>query len=101
MDPLEFADPKVRQAWIEEKNMQVFQMRDPTRDERRIDLFVQEPIPFSDLWERAKIDTGGVAVRIAAIEHLIELKRRAGRAKDLDDIEVLEELQRRGLTDDE
>jgi predicted nucleotidyltransferase len=56
---------------------------------------VQEPFPFDAAWSRATIaDLGDVKVPVASIEDLIALKRAAGRPKDLEDIRVLEAIER-------
>lgn len=91
VDALDFADPQKRSAWISEKNMLVFQMRDPSDDFRKVDLFVKEPIPFSELWDRSVVKTlQTTEVRVCSIDDLIRLKREAGRHIDLSDIEALE-----------
>ncbi len=61
-----------------------------------VDLFVESPIPFDELWARA--DVFGLAttrVRVAAIPDLIRMKRLAGRPQDAIDIEALERIARR------
>jgi hypothetical protein len=91
---LDFADPEKRRVWIEEKNMLVFQMIDPHDARRSVDLFVQNPIPFEELWARStllRIDD--VIVHVAAIDDLITMKRQAGRPQDLADIEELTRLK--------
>jgi hypothetical protein len=94
VDPRDFADPSVRARWIAEKNMRVFSFRDPIDDLRRVDLFVEEPVPFDSLWERAiLLPLERTTVRVASIRDLIEMKREAGRPLDLDDIEDLETIQ--------
>ena len=41
------------------------------------------------------VNLRGVTVKVASIEHLVRMKRQAGRAQDLLDIERLQELQQR------
>ena len=73
----------------------VFSMTDPDDPVRRVDLFVKSPFPFEDFWARAvEVQLEGIRVRIAAIDDLIAMKRSAGRAQDLIDVEVLESIQR-------
>ena len=94
VDPLEFADPAVRSAWIRDKGMRVFSLWDPAEPMREVDLFVTHPIPFEQLWNRAEtvtLDT--TTARIASIEDLIALKRIAGRPQDVADIEALEAIR--------
>jgi hypothetical protein len=94
----DFADPTVRKRWIDEKGMRVFSLWDPKNPLREVDLFVEHPVPFQELWDRSElVELGGSRVRIASIPDLIFLKRLAGRAQDLQDIEALEAiLQRKG-----
>ncbi len=89
----DFADPAIREGWIRDKGMMVFQMySDKVR--ATIDIFVQYPLDFDALWnEGTKIELTGTSLRIASIEHLIAMKRNAGRPQDLIDIEKLEILQ--------
>lgn len=93
--PEDFADPDVRSSWKQERGMLVFSMVDASDPLRAVDVFVDEPIPFEDLYERAGgVDLGGITVRVASIQDLISLKRAAGRPQDDADIEALEEIRR-------
>jgi predicted nucleotidyltransferase len=90
----DFADPAKRAAWAREKGMLVFSLR-PLDGVPMVDLFVEYPIPFDGLWDRSVVvQVRGVPVRIASIQDLITLKRRAGRPEDLADIEALAEIAR-------
>ena len=87
----EFADAATRQRWIDEKGMRVFSMWDPRRPLLEVDVFVDPPIPFDEVWSRAEtMEVAGCSVRVASIADLIALKRIAGRPKDLEDIAALE-----------
>jgi hypothetical protein len=89
----DFADPAIREGWIRDKGMMVFQMySNLTR--MSIDIFVQYPIDFEELWSHGiKIDLPETSLRIASIDHLILMKRQAGRPQDLLDVEKLEKLK--------
>jgi predicted nucleotidyltransferase len=92
---VEFADPLKRRMWIEEKNMLVFQMIDRADARRSIDIFVEEPIPFDELWARsALVEIDDVEVHVASIDDLIVMKERAGRPQDIADIAQLQRLRR-------
>ncbi len=94
VDPLLFADPAVRREWIEDKGLRVFSLWDPASPLLEIDLFVEHPIPFAELWqESALVDAGVARIRVVSLRHLIALKRLAGRPQDQLDIEALEALQ--------
>jgi predicted nucleotidyltransferase len=95
VDAREFADPAKRREWIDERNMKVFSMRDWKDPFLSVDLFVQEPVPFDELAARAtEVAVGASKVLVAAIGDLIVMKRDAGRPRDLEDIEKLEEIGR-------
>ena len=90
----DFTDPRKRAEWTRDKAMLVFSLR-PREGVPVVDLFLEPPLPFEDLWERSVLVTmRGVPVRVAASSDLIELKRRAGRPEDLLDAAALEDLER-------
>ena len=95
VDPIQFADPVVREVWRTEKNMEVFSFFDPLNPVVTVDLFVYEPVPWPELVLRARrMDIGGIRVPVCSIDDLIGLKMKAARPRDLDDIEHLREIQR-------
>jgi hypothetical protein len=100
VNPLDFANAELREEWIEQKNMIVFQMRDPNDLRRSVDLFVRYPIDFDDLWARSELlPLGDVTVRTASPSDLITMKKDTGRWQDADDIEQLRKVERlRGKT---
>jgi hypothetical protein len=102
VDPLQFADPEIRESWRKEKNMEVFSFFDPGNPVLTVDLFVYEPVPYHDLAHRAvRIDIDGITVPVCSINDLIALKMKSARSRDLDDIEHLREIQRIQKKDDE
>ena len=71
--------------------MQVFSLWDTTGTRPTIYLFTDSVIPFEDLWKDAtKIEIAeALAIRVASIPHLIQLKEIAGRPQDAADIQRL------------
>jgi hypothetical protein len=62
-----------------------------------LDLILHPPgaAAYAALRRRAqRVDVGGLAVLVASIDDLLAMKRAAGRAKDLADVEELEALGR-------
>lgn len=92
---VQFADPARRQEWVRAKGMAVFSLYDPGSPLLTVDLFVEPPLPFDELWERAEVMAiGGVEVRVAAIADLVRMKEAVARPRDLEDVERLREIER-------
>ncbi len=90
----EFADPAKRAAWAREKGMLEFSLRPPS-GVPMVDLLLEYPMAFDQMWDRSVVVTlRGVPVRIASIDDLIALKRRAARPEDLTDAEALIAIKR-------
>lgn len=89
-----FADPENRRRWIAEKHMRVFSFQKPDLPYEVVDVFVDEPIPFAEIWrDRESVDLDDITIPVASIDHLIRLKREAMRLQDVSDIEALEKLK--------
>jgi hypothetical protein len=94
VDARSFADPDVRRSWTEERGLTVFTMLDPRDPLLEVDLFAEAPLPFDELWQQATVvQLEGQAVRIASVDHLITMKKAAGRPQDLADVAALEALR--------
>lgn len=93
MQAAAFANADSRAEWMRSKGMQVFTMYDPGDPLRTVDLFVENPLPFEELWNRSvEIELQSTSVRVVCVEDLIRLKRIAGRPQDDADIAALEKL---------
>ena len=91
----EFLDPATRKRWIEEKHMTVLSFSSPAIPTTEVDLFASEPFPFEAAYQRAlRADLQGIVVTVASLPDLIALKRSAGRPQDLEDVEILEAIER-------
>jgi len=91
----QFADSNLRESWIRDKNMVVFQLHSDRHPETRIDIFVSEPFDFDREYGEALIGEiqPGLQARFIQLRTLIRMKEAAGRAKDLEDIRQLKLLQ--------
>lgn len=86
----EFASMENRTRWRSEKNMLAFSMIDPNDAFRHVDLLIDSPVSFQELFRDSfQAETFGIPIRVASIEHLIQMKRQAGRPKDLLDVQHL------------
>lgn len=94
-EPIErFADPQARREWFERRNMMVFSLVSDVHPETTVDLFVNEPFDFDAEHDGAEVvDLGkGRTLRLLRLPALIEMKRAAGRGRDLDDIDHLQQI---------
>jgi hypothetical protein len=90
-----FADPEQRADWERNKGLTVFSLWSAEFPGTEIDLFVADPLPFGPAWaRRLRVDLGGVTVSVVSLVDLIEMKSRAGRPQDLDDVRQLEAIAR-------
>lgn len=87
----QFADPGVRRQLIEDKRMEVMNFWSDSHRETPLDIFVTEPFDFVAEYEKAEIRelAPGLPVRIVRLETLLQMKKSAGRPKDLADIDEL------------
>jgi predicted nucleotidyltransferase len=90
-----FANPETRRSWLDTKNLKVFSLWHRDLPGFEVDLFVEEPFDFDDVWGRmVEVELEGTTAPIIALRDLVELKKRAGRGRDLDDVAVLEDIAR-------
>jgi predicted nucleotidyltransferase len=91
-----FADPAVREEWLQEKHMRAFSLVDPANPMRVVDLLLKPEVPFEELLARSQEAlVGDTPVRVVSLDDLITLKRHAGRPQDLVDIKELEAIRNR------
>lgn len=94
VDPEQFADDKERNRWILEKGLMVFSFIHPDNSFEVVDVFAQEPEPFLDLFQRRlDVKAFGIVIPVLGKKDLIEMKKRAGREKDLFDARLLEKIK--------
>jgi len=91
VDSRDFAKQEIRESWIRERNMTVFSFFNPSNPLEHVDVFVREPKPFGQLKEnRFEVKAFGLVLPVLGLDDLIELKKTAGRDKDLFDVSQLE-----------
>jgi hypothetical protein len=92
--PEQFADASLREQWRRDKGMVVLQLWSDEHRRTPIDVFVYEPFDFRKEWERAcwLPVFGDQRAPVVSYEALIQMKRFAGRAQDLADLEKLQKL---------
>ena len=88
----DFIDPDTRKSWSETRNMQVLSMQSNQYPETSIDLFIAEPFDFDQEYDsaiQAELSPDTI-INIVNIPTLIKMKKKAGRVRDLDDIQHLQ-----------
>jgi hypothetical protein len=91
----QFADPRLREQWITEKEMKVLQFASDLHRQTPVDVFVIEPFGFAEEYDRAlaaALELPGeepTVARYVAISTLIEMKAAVARTQDLEDIKHL------------
>lgn len=89
----DFADPEKRRDWIKNKNMIVFCFYHQDDLMNVIDVFVEHPLPFEEIYaRRTLVPLGEVNISVIGIPDLIKLKEKAGRMQDLADIRALRQV---------
>jgi hypothetical protein len=91
--PETLADPKVRQAMVEEKKALVFTFIHPDEPSLQLDVFLRPELSYEALKPNAQaMDIGGLSLQVISPSKLLALKKgiQPVRQKDLLDIAVLE-----------
>jgi hypothetical protein len=87
VDPMQFADPTVRERWQRESGLVVLSFYDPENRRPTVDIFAEYPLDFELLFrDSVAMSLTTTPVRVASLNHLIAIKEAAGRQQDLDDV---------------
>lgn len=82
-----------RDAVIKEKNLIAYSYFNSRSNYMNLDILIDTPISFNELWERKSIrNMGNNSVYLVSVEDLITLKKYANRKQDLDDIVLLSKI---------
>jgi len=93
--PEDFANPEMREDWRRHKGMITLKLWSDQHQRTPVDIFVYEPFDFAKEYATAttlEVSPGLVAL-IVSLEALLKMKRDAGRAQDLIDIEELQRIR--------
>lgn len=90
----DFTDPVKRAAWARDKGLAVFSAFSPEHPATELDLFLEPPFDFEEVYARARrLDVApGVTATFIGAADLLAMKRRVGRPQDLQDVEALRSL---------
>ena len=87
----QFISPARRRQWIDEKRLTVFSLFSPDHPATEIDLFVEPPLVFCRcLFQAVQMEASpGIKATFCSLDDLIDMKKKAGRPLDLEDIAQL------------
>jgi predicted nucleotidyltransferase len=93
--PEDFANPEMREDWRRCKGMITLKLWSDQHQRTPVDIFVYEPFDFAKEYATATTleVSPGVVARVVSLEALLKMKRDAGRAQDLIDIEELQRIR--------
>ena len=93
-------DGKYRAQMIEQKNLIAYSYYNTQSNFMNVDILIDVPMSFEEMWDRREQrNVDNTAIYIVSLAHLIEMKRYANRQQDVQDILMLEKLQRIELGD--
>lgn len=99
----QLADTALVARWKSEKGMLVFQLWSDRFRDIPIDVFIEEPFPFSAELERSARGEvmQGIGMPVVSYQTLRDLKTSAGRMTDLADLEGLAQVHANLARDDQ
>lgn len=99
VDLNDLTNEKIREGWIQEKNMKVFSVYNPGNPLEHIDLKIEGAEKFAQILKnRVTMKESDLEIPVASLDDLIALKQDAGRERDLVDIKILKQIKK--LKDD-
>jgi len=94
VEPLQFADEKIRKNWIKNKNMKVFNFYKDD-DLQEVDIIIDSPVSYQKAKKNAIIiKMKDLNIQVISIDDLIKMKQKAGRKIDQADIEELQIIKK-------
>jgi len=92
----DFTDSEKRKSWIVDKGMMVFSLYDTKNPFFLIDIFVEVPFDFDEVYkQRKRIKFEDTIIPVVPIKTLIEMKKKSGRPQDRADVFYLKNFSKR------
>lgn len=83
----DFTDEEKRRGWVNDKGMTVFSLFDRKNPYFLLDVFVEEPFDFAEVYKRReKIRFGNRTIPLVPIKDLIVMKEKSSRPQDRADV---------------
>ena len=89
----ELVEQKKRQEWITNKGMVVFSLYDENAPYFLLDVFIEAQFDFQEIYQRRQeLRLGEIAISIAPIDVLIQMKEKTERPQDKADVFYLKKI---------
>lgn len=95
VNPMDFANKKIRKSWIKDKNMKAFNFYKGFIEKyEEIDIIIDSPVTFENANKDVKIfKIDGIRVPVISINKLIKMKSTTDRELDHLDIKELKAIK--------
>jgi hypothetical protein len=91
---LDVISSQKREVWIREKGAIVFTFIEPARPYREVDIFLSNPIDFSNAYAgKHTFVVNDIPIPVASVKDLVFMKKKSDRPRDREDIIHLERLE--------
>lgn len=95
VNPLDFADPRIRKDWIKNKHMKAFNFYKGERNYEEVDIIIESPVNYDKaVKDIVKVKVRDMVLPVISLNKLIEMKKGTARQQDEDDIKNLLILKR-------
>ena len=93
VEPKDFISLKNRDRWKKEKGMLAFTFLNPKNPFESVDLLFDGPVKFETAFKAKNyFKAKQTAIPTISGRHLIQMKRKAGRYQDLEDVKILSKV---------
>lgn len=90
----ELRDTAKLKKWIKEKGLKAYTFINIKRPQLDIDILVEESLTFEKQYKkRTKIEVWDIKLPVISLENLVNMKKKANRPKDIEDVKALLELK--------
>ncbi|HEY0090796.1 MAG TPA: DUF6036 family nucleotidyltransferase [Candidatus Lokiarchaeia archaeon] len=90
INPYDLSNDKVRQTWINEKNLKAFSFYNKKENFKVIDVIISHPLDFERAYQSKVVKkVKYFDIYLVSIDDLINMKKVTERDQDLSDIEML------------
>ena len=94
VDPMKIADSKTRKIWVHEKNMKAFNFY-KDGELKEVDIIIASPVSYETAAKQSiPFKAAQLTIHLISIDHLIKMKKKAGRPIDKLDVAELKQIKR-------